>query len=69
VRETYDGPLTPASDMMVWNVTDEQIVVRGARVDENVAPTGTAATALPGRARGALRITELPAWSTGLAAE
>ena len=41
VRETYDGPLTLAADMMVWNVTDEQVVVREAIVDENVAPTGT----------------------------
>ena len=43
VRQTYDGPLTLASDMMVWNVTDVQVVVREAFVDENVAPTGTTA--------------------------
>ena len=43
VRETYDGPLTLATDLMVWNVTDEQVVVREAIVDENVAPTGTSA--------------------------
>ena len=43
VRETYDGPLTLASDMMVWNVTDEQVVVRETLVDDNVAPTGTTA--------------------------
>ncbi len=30
--------------MMVWNVTDHQVVVREAIVDENVAPTGTTAT-------------------------
>lgn len=41
VRETYDGPLTLASDMTVWNVTDKQIVVREAIVTEDVAPTGT----------------------------
>ena len=41
VRQTYDGPLTLASDMTVWNVTDDQIVVREAAEDENVAPTGT----------------------------
>ena len=41
VRETYDGPLTMATDMMVWNVTDEQVVVREAIVTEDVAPTGT----------------------------
>ena len=41
VRTTYDGPLTLAHDMMVWNVTDEQVVVREVYEDENVAPTGT----------------------------
>jgi len=41
VRETYDGPLTLATDLTVWNVTDEQVVVREAIGDENVAPTGT----------------------------
>ena len=30
VRKTYDGPLTLATDMIVWNVTDEQVVVREA---------------------------------------
>ena len=43
VRETYNGPLTIASDMMVWNVTDEQVVVREVVEDENVPPTGTTA--------------------------
>ncbi len=43
VRETYDGPLTLATDMTVWNVTDEQVVVREAFADEDVAPTGTTA--------------------------
>ena len=43
VRKTYDGPLTLAHDMMVWNVTDEQVVVREVYEDENVAPTGTSA--------------------------
>ena len=41
VRETYDGPLTLAHDMMIWNVTDEQVVVREIFADENVAPTST----------------------------
>ena len=43
VRETYDGPLTLASDMTVWNVTDAQVIVREAIVTEDVAPTGTTA--------------------------
>lgn len=41
VRSTYDGPLTLATDMTVWNVTDDQVVVREVMEDENVAPTGT----------------------------
>ncbi len=41
VRETYDGPLTLATDMTVWNVTDELVVVREAIVSEKVAPSGT----------------------------
>ena len=41
VRTTYDGPLTLAEDMTVWNVTDEQVVVREAIVTDDVAPTGT----------------------------
>ena len=44
VRETYDGPLTLADDLTVWNVTDEQIVVREAITTESVAPTGTTET-------------------------
>lgn len=28
IRETYDGPLTLAKDMLVWNVTMEKIRVR-----------------------------------------
>jgi ribonuclease Z len=41
IRDTYDGPLSVADDMMVWNVTDEQVVIREAIVTEDVAPTGT----------------------------
>ncbi len=41
VRETYDGPLTLATDMTVWNVTDEQVVVREAIASDDAAPTGT----------------------------
>jgi len=44
VRKTYDGPLTLATDMTVWNVTDEQVVVREVAEDENVMPSGTTMT-------------------------
>jgi ribonuclease Z len=38
VRTTYDGPLALARDLMVINVTKENIVVRMATVDEYVLP-------------------------------
>ena len=38
VRKTYDGPLALARDLMVINVTKENIVVRMATVDEYVLP-------------------------------
>ncbi|MEP2030371.1 MAG: guanitoxin biosynthesis MBL fold metallo-hydrolase GntH [Paracoccaceae bacterium] len=38
VRSTYDGPLTLARDLVVINVTKDQIVVRDATVDEYVLP-------------------------------
>ena len=38
VRSTYDGPLTLARDLMVINVTPDDIVVRMAIVDEYVLP-------------------------------
>ena len=30
VRENYDGPLSMATDMMVWNITKEEIIERMA---------------------------------------
>jgi len=38
VRKTYDGPLALARDLMVINVTKDDIVVRMATVDEYVLP-------------------------------
>jgi len=38
VRKTYDGPLALARDLMVINVTKDQIKVRMATVDEYVLP-------------------------------
>lgn len=38
VRKTYDGPLALARDLMVINVTKEDIKVRMAVVDEYVLP-------------------------------
>ena len=36
IRSTYDGPLTLARDMLVWNVTADEIRVREAVFNENV---------------------------------
>ena len=38
VRATYDGPLALARDLMVINVTKDNIVVRMASVDEYALP-------------------------------
>ena len=38
VRMTYDGPLALATDYMVFNVTEEDIRVRMAAVDEDIWP-------------------------------
>ncbi|WP_170570230.1 guanitoxin biosynthesis MBL fold metallo-hydrolase GntH [Ruegeria atlantica] len=35
IRSTYDGPLSLANDLMVWNVTKDDIRVRMAIVDED----------------------------------
>ena len=36
IRKTYDGPLTLAKDMLVWNVTKDNIKVREVVYNENV---------------------------------
>jgi ribonuclease Z len=38
VETTYDGPLSLATDYMVWNITKDDIRVRMAVVDEDVWP-------------------------------
>jgi ribonuclease Z len=44
IRETYDGPLSMATDMMVWNITKDEIVERMAVATEE-------AWAVPGTGR------------------
>lgn len=46
IRETYDGPLSMATDMMVWNVTKDG-------VEERMAVSPDDAWAVPGTARQA----------------
>jgi len=38
IRSTYDGPLSLATDYMVWNITRDDIRVRMAAVSEDVWP-------------------------------
>ncbi len=38
IRSTYDGPLTIAGDLYVWNVTKDDITVREAVVSEMPYP-------------------------------
>jgi ribonuclease Z len=47
VRSTYDGPLSLATDYMVWNVTKEKIRVRMAAVMEDVWPPKPATKVQP----------------------
>ena len=38
IRSTYDGPLAMATDLLVWNVTKDEIRMRQAIVDEEAWP-------------------------------
>ena len=38
IAKTYDGPLSLATDYMVWNVTKDDIRVRMAVIDEDIWP-------------------------------
>ena len=50
IRETYDGPLSLATDMMVWNVTKNRITERMAvSTDEAWSVPGTARQPPPGK--------------------
>jgi ribonuclease Z len=41
IRKTYDGPLTIATDLMVWNVTKDTITMREAVFPDRVTPPST----------------------------
>ena len=41
IRETYDGPLTIATDLMVWNVTKDNILLREVSFPDRVTPPKT----------------------------
>ena len=41
VRETYDGPLAFATDLMVWNMTKDEIITREVVFADRVTPPST----------------------------
>ena len=41
IRQIYDGPLTIATDLMVWNVNKETITLREAVFADRVTPPAT----------------------------
>ncbi len=41
IRKTYDGPLVIATDLMVWNVTKDDIILREAVFPDRVTPPPT----------------------------
>lgn len=47
VRQTYDGPLSLATDYMVWNVTKDDIRVRMSSINEDVWPLPSLTNKLP----------------------
>ena len=52
VRQTYDGPLSMATDLMVWNVAQDKITERMAVITENAwSVPGTAGQLPPEKGR------------------
>ncbi len=47
VRQTYDGPLSLATDYMVWNVTKDDVRVRMSVINEDVWPLPSLTEKLP----------------------
>jgi ribonuclease Z len=47
IRKTYDGPLALASDYMVFNVTEDEVRVRMAAIEEDVWPQPATQPKLP----------------------
>ncbi|MBT8477539.1 MAG: MBL fold metallo-hydrolase [Gemmatimonadetes bacterium] len=47
IRKTYDGPLALATDYMVFNVTEDDVRVRMAAIDEDIWPQPATQPKLP----------------------
>ena len=72
IRETYDGPLSMAEDMMVWNITKDKITERMAVSTDNAwSVPGTARQPPPekGRPNPSSEFTEKGRWVPGFKAQ
>ena len=47
IRSTYDGPLSLATDYMVWNVTKDHIRTRMSSINEDIWPLASTTEKLP----------------------
>ena len=47
IRKTYDGPVSLATDYMVWNVTKDSVKARMSAVDEEIWPSPALKKKLP----------------------
>jgi len=58
IRRTYDGPLTIADDLMVWNITQDAIAMRPAVIPERVRPPSTTQAYQDAKRSGIARMSE-----------
>ena len=58
IRATYDGPLTIATDLMVWNVTKGAISTREAIFPDRVTPPPTTAAYHEARRSGEAKMSD-----------
>ena len=65
IRSTYDGPLSLAEDFMVWNVTEDEIRVRMAVVEEHTWAPPSATPAIPPDMADRDALSEKYGWEIG----
>jgi ribonuclease Z len=65
IRKTYDGPLSLAEDFMVWNVTQDEIRVRMAVVEEHTWSPALASPPLPPQMSDRAAMSEQLGWEIG----
>jgi len=58
IRSIYDGPLSLATDYMVWNVTKDKITTRMAVIDEDIWPEPSALGKRPPNAKDRIEFSE-----------